>query len=119
MSGKEALLDSTNLCHSTACDVESCGLAICSRLPCYHLLGTMEKMAVVGGLLQELNSINQMMDSFIAAETEGLIICDQCYDTVFDDDENICTAEDEEGNVRVFCCAQCREEWKQQKRNKS
>lgn len=78
-----------------------------------------EKMAVVGGLLQELNSINQMMDSFIAAETEGLIICDHCYDTVFDDDENICTAEDEEGNVRVFCCAQCREEWKQQKRNKS
>ncbi len=78
-----------------------------------------EKMAVVGGLLQELNSINRMMDSFIATETEGLIICDQCYDTVFDDDENICTAEDEEGNVRVFCCAQCREEWKQQKRNKS
>ena len=78
-----------------------------------------EKMAVVGGLLQELNSINRMMDSFIATETEGLIICDQCYDTVFDDDENICTAEDEEGNVRGFCCAQCREEWKQQKRNKS
>ena len=63
-------------------------------------------------LLNELMGIDQMFSDFIAAETEGMIICDNCYDNVFDDDENICQCEDEEGNIRTFCCKECMKEWK-------
>jgi len=63
-------------------------------------------------LLKELDGINQMFDSFVSAETEGMIICDNCYDNVWEDDENVRTAEDAEGNLKVFCCPECLKEWK-------
>ena len=63
-------------------------------------------------LLEELDGINQMFDSFVSAETEGMIICDNCYDNVWADDENIRTTEDAAGNLKVFCCPECLKEWK-------
>lgn len=64
------------------------------------------------GDLQDLIGLGTLFENFIAAETEGLIICDNCLDTAFDDDENLCQAEDKEGNMHIFCCKECMEEWK-------
>ena len=66
-------------------------------------------------LIEALNSLIDMENlfgDFIAAETEGMIICENCLDTAFDDDENICTVEDKEGKIHVFCSKECMEEWK-------
>ena len=62
-------------------------------------------------LLSELSGIDQMMSDFLAAETEGLIVCENCYDTAFDDDENLAYHMDDEGIQHVFCCPECRDEW--------
>ena len=64
----------------------------------------------LGELLGQLNSINQMMDDFLAGE--GMIICENCLDNVFDDDEDIVTLTDDEGKMHQFCCRKCLEEWK-------
>ena len=65
----------------------------------------------VEGIIRQLMGIDSMFQAFVDAETEGMIICENCYDNVFDDDENICTLE-EEGAEHVFCCRECMEEWK-------
>ena len=49
----------------------------------------------VAGIIKQLMGIDSMFQDFIDAETEGMIICENCYDNVFDDDENICTWEEE------------------------
>ena len=65
----------------------------------------------VESVLKQLMGIDSMFQVFVDAETEGMIICENCYDNVFDDDENICTLE-EDGVEHVFCCKECMEEWK-------
>ena len=65
----------------------------------------------VESVLKQLMGIDSMFQAFVDAETEGMIICENCYDNVFDDDENICTLE-EDGVEHVFCCKECMEEWK-------
>ena len=62
-------------------------------------------------LLSELSGIDQMMSDFLAAETEGLIVCESCYDTAFDDDENLAYYTDEDVMQHVCCCPECREDW--------
>ena len=71
----------------------------------------------VEGVIRQLMNIESMFQEFIDAESEGMIICENCYDNVFDDDENICTWEDEEGIEHRFCCRECMEEWKKQECN--
>lgn len=66
----------------------------------------------VADIIKQLMSIDSMFQDFIDAETEGMIICENCYDNVFDDDENICTWE-EDGVEHRFCCKECMEEWKE------
>lgn len=68
----------------------------------------------VAGIIKQLMGIDSMFQDFIDAETEGMIICGNCYDNVFDDDENICTWE-EDGIEHKFCCKECMEEWKEWK----
>ena len=70
----------------------------------------------VESIIQQLMGIDSMFQDFINAESEGMIICENCYDNVFDDDENICTLE-EDGVEHRFCCSECMEErkkWKEQ-----
>ena len=64
----------------------------------------------VESIIQQLMGIDSMFQDFINAESEGMIICENCYDNVFDDDENICTLE-EDGVEHRFCCSECMEEW--------
>ena len=73
----------------------------------------MESMGRLEDLLRELNTMNQMMDDFLAAE--GMIICENCLDNVFDDDEDIVSLTDDDGRIRHFCCQKCLEEWKLKK----
>ena len=68
----------------------------------------------VESIIQQLMGIDSMFQDFINAESEGMIICENCYDNVFDDDENICTLE-EDGVEHRFCCSECMEEWKKWK----
>lgn len=68
----------------------------------------------VESIIQQLMGIDSMFQDFINAESEGMIICENCYDNVFDDDENICTLE-EDGVEHCFCCSECMEEWKKWK----
>ncbi len=68
--------------------------------------------ADVDSVIKQLMGIDSMFQDFINAETEGMIICENCYDNVFDDDENICTLE-EDGVEHRFCCRECMEEWKE------
>lgn len=63
-------------------------------------------------LLDNLAGLDQMMSDFLASETEGLIVCENCYDTAFDDDENLASFTDDEGQTHIFCCKECMEEWK-------
>lgn len=62
--------------------------------------------------LQDLVNLGKMFEDFIASETEGMIVCENCLDTVFDDDEAICQAEDSDGIAHIFCCKECMDEWK-------
>lgn len=68
----------------------------------------------VESIIQQLMGIDSMFQDFINAESGGMIICENCYDNVFDDDENICTLE-EDGVEHRFCCSECMEEWKKWK----
>ena len=68
----------------------------------------------VESIIQQLMGIDSMFQDFINAESEGMIICENCYDNVFDDDENICTLEEDDVEHR-FCCSECMEEWKKWK----
>ena len=68
--------------------------------------------ATFESLLNELSGIDQMMSDFLASETEGLIVCENCYDTAFDDDENLASFTDDDGMTHIFCCKECMEEWK-------
>ncbi len=63
-------------------------------------------------LLADLSGIDQMMTDFLSSETEGLIVCENCYDTAFDDDENLASFTDNDGQTHIFCCKECMEEWK-------
>lgn len=63
-------------------------------------------------LLEELEGINRMMDDFLGTEAAGMIICENCLDNVYDDDEDICSCEDDDGVLHQFCCRQCMNEWK-------
>ena len=69
-----------------------------------------EEYVPSGGGFEE--QIEASFADFIAAESEGMIICENCYDNVFDDDEEICRLEDSEGQIHEFCCRECMEEWK-------
>ncbi len=66
----------------------------------------------VQSIIEQLSQIEASFADFIAAESEGMIICENCYDNVFDDDEEICRLEDSEGQIHEFCCRECMEEWK-------
>ena len=66
----------------------------------------------VQSIIEQLMGIESSFADFIAAESEGMIICENCYDNVFDDDENVCHFEDENGEIHDFCCKECMEEWK-------
>ena len=66
----------------------------------------------VQSVIEQLAQIEASFADFIAAESEGMIICENCYDNVFDDDEEICRFEDEDGQLHEFCCKECMEEWK-------
>lgn len=68
----------------------------------------------VESIIKQLMGIESMFQDFIDAESEGMIICENCYDTAFDDDEEICTYEDADGLEHQFCCRECMEEWKKQ-----
>lgn len=68
----------------------------------------------VESIIKQLMGIESMFQDFIDAESEGMIICENCYDTAFDDDEDIRTFEDAEGVEHIFCCEECMEEWKKQ-----
>ena len=63
-------------------------------------------------LLADLSGLDQMMTDFLATETEGLIVCENCYDTAFDDDENLASFTDDEGMTHIFCCEECMKAWK-------
>ena len=53
-----------------------------------------------------------MFDDFLAAEAEGMVICENCYDNFYDDEEGVCEYEDSEGNTHMFCSKECMNEWK-------
>lgn len=71
----------------------------------------------VEGIIKQLMHIDSMFQDFIDAETEGMIICENCYDTAFDDDEEICIWE-EDGVEHRFCCKECMEEWKEREKER-
>lgn len=72
----------------------------------------METGADVESVLKQLMEIESMFDDFLTAEAEGMVICENCYDNFYDDEEGVCRYEDSEGNVHFFCSKECMDEWK-------
>ncbi|MCI6858546.1 MAG: hypothetical protein MR867_04575 [Eubacterium sp.] len=75
-----------------------------------------EKTEVINDMMQTLQDINAMMDSFIATEAEGMVICENCFDNMYEDEDGVCHLDDEEGISHYFCCKECMQEW--EKKNK-
>lgn len=68
--------------------------------------------ADVESVIRQLMDIDTLFQEFIDAETEGMIVCENCYDTSFDDDEDVCVCHGKDGTTHTFCSKECMEEWK-------